>query len=95
MESEELNFEEYRALIRAIKNIEIFGYRSFDDDSEPLFASELNHDLGYESGNESDNEILNESDNNNNDNDTSTLDSNHASQDNLKSEAKSDEIIDI
>ena len=52
MESKELNFEEYRALIKAIENIEILlGYRSFDDDSEPLFASGLNHDLGYESGN--------------------------------------------
>ena len=59
METHELNFEEYRALIRAIKNIEIiFGYRSFDDDSEPEFESKLEADLGYESGNESELEII-------------------------------------
>ena len=59
METHELNFEEYRALIRAIKNIEIiFGYRSFDYDSEPKFESELEADLGYESGNESELEII-------------------------------------
>ena len=64
METEEINFEEYRALIRVIKNIEIiFSYRSFDDDSEPEFEAELEPDLGYESGNESDIETLNESDN--------------------------------
>ena len=58
METYELNFEEYRALIRAIKNIEIlFGYRSFDDDSKPEFEAELESDQGYESGNESELEI--------------------------------------
>jgi len=59
METHELNFEEYRALIRAIKNVEILlGYRSFDDDSEPEFESEVEPDLGYESGNESELEII-------------------------------------
>ncbi len=59
METNELNFEEYRALIRAIKNIEIIiGYRSFDDDSEPEFEFEVEPDLGYESANESELEII-------------------------------------
>ena len=59
METHELNFEEYKALIRAIKNVEILlGYRSFDDDSEPEFESEVEPDLGYESGNESELEII-------------------------------------
>ena len=81
METHELNFEEYRALIRAIKNVEILlGYRSFDDDSELEFESEVESDLGYESGNESDIETLNESDDVDN---ASTL------------EAKSDVVIDV
>ena len=64
MESEEPNFEEYRALNRTIKNIEIlFGHRSFDDDSEPEFGAELEPDLGYESGNESELEIIQDDDN--------------------------------
>ena len=59
METKEINFEEHRALIRAIKNIGIIsGYRSFDDDSEPEFEAELEHHLGYESGNESELEII-------------------------------------
>ena len=62
---ETINFEEYRAFIRAIRNSEIiFGYKSFDDDSEPEFEAELEPDLGYESKNESENES---------ENDTSTL----------------------
>lgn len=51
METNELNFEECKAFIRVIKNIEIvFGYRSFDDDSEPEFKAELEPDRGCESG---------------------------------------------
>ena len=81
MKTHELNFEEYRALIRAIKNVDILlGYRSFDDDSEPEFEAESEPDLGYESGNESDIETINESDNVDN---ASTL------------ETKSDEVIDV
>ena len=63
METHELNFEEYRALIRAIKNVEILlVYRSFDDDSEPEFESEVEPDLGYESGNESELEFIQDDD---------------------------------
>jgi len=81
MKTHELNFEEYRALIRAIKNVDILlGYRSLDDDSEPEFEAESEPDLGYESGNESDIETINESDNVDN---ASTL------------ETKSDEVIDV
>ena len=65
METHELNFEEYRALIRAIKNVEILlGYRSFDDDSELEFESEIEPDLGYEPGNESELEIIQDDDDN-------------------------------
>ena len=66
METHQLNFEEYRALIRAIKNVEILlGYRSFDDDSEPEFESKVESDLGYESGNESELEIIQDDDDDN------------------------------